>query len=244
MVARSHVRWCGVSLRCGKRCQGVLPSVLGFAFVAVCAYECPSLFVVFVFHRMCRVPVAKGPRATRPHFCWVVAPRAGMIASSATARGGPAETSDGALFAPLAKRVARPNSSGNREVHTKRSFEHSCMTRIIDRIERTPTCFPLYNFMLNTTMKSLDAACKKGNAEWTGEHKSLGRVPRSWMSELLIRRPDFHPGHAPESVRPEPAASGHVVLLPDADGRDDAVSQGLGRPPTLPPLRSRVAQRK
>lgn len=143
------------------------------------------------YHMACAVllsPCAPEPFGAAGSSCFA-APLAGMSVASATTKAAPAESCDGKPLAPLAKRIPRPKTTGNRDLDTKRSFEYSCMTRIVDRMSKDPEVIShLHNFMLNTNMKSLETAREKGNAEWTGEYKSLERVPRSWMSEFLVRR--------------------------------------------------------
>jgi hypothetical protein len=99
--------------------------------------------------------------------------------------GGVKNSCDGSDLHPFAKRVPAVHRGGSPAVQKLRAQQHDALVRIVDQLMKYPGyILPVQNELLNGNLlfKAEDIA-EKG--EWTGDYKSLGKIPESWMMDFL-----------------------------------------------------------
>lgn len=92
-------------------------------------------------------------------------------------------------LSPLAKKVPRPQRTGDHMVDAKRHIDYNCKVAIIDKMEKEPYIIqPLHGLMQSHDLKNMASVDVEKGSPWTGNYKHVQSLPRGWMSEYLLAR--------------------------------------------------------
>lgn len=89
----------------------------------------------------------------------------------------------------IAAKLPKPRPTCNKLLDTRRSFEHSRFTRLVDKMAKYPKEIqPLHNFMMSDDLMNMNDIEPEAPGEWTGDYRSIDRIPRGWITEYLLWR--------------------------------------------------------
>lgn len=101
----------------------------------------------------------------------------------------PPQSCDGKPLGRIASKITKPKSTGDQAFDAKKMLEHDAFVRIVDKMEKCPSVImPLHGFMQTFDLTTFGSLAQKSPGQWTGDYRTIDRIPKGWISEFLVKR--------------------------------------------------------